>query len=98
MPVGGEGAVQVTGPYRPPLCGLTVTADGLYYTAASPSANQYSIEFFSFSTGKSRPVVVSNRPIAGLSLSVSPDQRFVIYSQTDQSGSDLMLIENFAMR
>ena len=43
-------------------------------------------------------MVVSNRPIAGLSLSVSPDQRFIMYGQTDQSGSDLMLIENFSLR
>ena len=52
----------------------------------------------SFSTGKSRPVVISDRPIGSLALSVSPDQRFILYSQSDQSGSDLMLIENFAVR
>jgi Tol biopolymer transport system component len=98
MPVKGGPGVQVTGPYAPPLCGMAVTADGLYYTTVSESGKQHSIEFLSFSTGKSRPVVISDRLISGLPLSVSPDQRFIIYTQTDQSGSDLMLIENFAPR
>jgi Tol biopolymer transport system component len=98
VPVQGGEGVQVTGPYSPPHCGLEVTADGLYYTAASESHNQYSIAFFSFSTGKSRPLVASDRPIGSLALSVSQDQRFVLYTQTDQSGSDLMLIENFSVR
>jgi hypothetical protein len=30
-----------------------------------------------------------------LGLSVSPDGRWLIYSQLDQSGSDIMLMENF---
>ncbi|HSB13984.1 MAG TPA: protein kinase, partial [Bryobacteraceae bacterium] len=29
------------------------------------------------------------------SVSVSPDERFILYGQDDQSGSDLMLVENF---
>jgi len=40
----------------------------------------------------------SERPIDRFSLSVSPDERFIIYSQSDHSGSDLMLIENFVPR
>ena len=98
MPVQGGEAVQVTGPYSPPLCGLEVTADGLYYTPAPESPNQYSIAFLSFSTGKSRPVVISDRPIGSLALSISPDQRSILYSQSDHSGRDLMLIENFTVR
>jgi hypothetical protein len=29
------------------------------------------------------------------SLTVSPDQRWLVYAEIDQSGSDLMLVENF---
>jgi len=97
-PSEGGKATQVAGPYFPRLCGLAVTAEGLYYTAAPDSRKQHSIQFVSFSTGKSRPVVVSDRPLGALSLSVSPDQRFLIYAQRDQFGSDLMLIEKFQVR
>jgi len=98
MPVQGGEAVQVVGPYNPPLCGLAVTADGLYYTAAQDSRHQYSIAFFSFFTGKSRPVMISDRRLGDLSLSVSADQRFILYGQSDGFGSDLMVIENFNVR
>jgi hypothetical protein len=42
-------------------------------------------------------VVVTDHPI-GLGLSLSPDQRFLVFAQSDQTGSDLMLIENFVVR
>ena len=96
VPVAGGEGVQVTGPYSAPFCGFDVTEDGLYYNAAS-SPNQYSIAFFDFSTGKTRAVVMSDRPIGSLALSVSPDQRSILYTQTDHSGSDLMIVENFRL-
>jgi Tol biopolymer transport system component/DNA-binding winged helix-turn-helix (wHTH) protein len=97
IPAQGGEAVQVTGSYSPPLCAMTVTAQGLYYTAAPDSSNKYSIQFISFSTGQSRPVVVSERPFIYLALSVSPDGRWLLYSQSE-SDSDLMLVENFTLR
>jgi Tol biopolymer transport system component/DNA-binding winged helix-turn-helix (wHTH) protein len=97
IPVQGGEAVQVTGPYSPQLCAMTVTAQGLYYARAADSGNRYSIQFVSFSTGESRSVVVSDRPFVYFSLSVSPDGRWLLYGQSE-SDSDLMLIENFAVR
>ena len=103
MPAQGGEGVQVTGPYSPPLCAMKVTAQGLYYTAAPDSSNKYSIEFFSFSTGKSRPVVVSDRPFIYLALSVSPDGRWLLYSQSDvrqrsDAGRELHPAVEFASR
>jgi Tol biopolymer transport system component len=97
IPAQGGEAVQVTGSYSPPLCAMTVTAQGLYYTAAPDSSNKYSIQFVSFSTGQSRPVVVSERPFIYLALSVSPDGRWLLYGQSE-SDSDLMVVENFTLR
>ena len=34
------------------------------------------------------------KPVEGL-LSVSPDERYLLYAQIDQAGSDLMLVENY---
>jgi hypothetical protein len=77
--------------------GFAITAEGIFYSAAPVSHNQHLIQFLSFSTRRSWPVVVTDRPI-GLGLSVSPDQRFLVFAQRDQTGSDLMLIENFENR
>jgi len=55
------------------------------------------IQFLSFSTGRSRTVVVTDHPIAR-GLSLSPDKRFLVFAQSNQIGSDLMLIENFVAR
>jgi hypothetical protein len=36
-----------------------------------------------------------DRPVGALALSVSPDERFLVYTLSEQSRSDLMLVENF---
>ena len=98
VPVEGGQSQPVTGPYRGPLCGLAVTRQGLYYTASGSSSRQSAILFKSFAGGKVDPVVTSDRSIGVLALSVSPDERYLTYGQADQSGSDLMIVENFAAR
>jgi hypothetical protein len=75
-----------------------VTAKGLYYIAGPTPERQYLIQFLNLSTGKSRPVVASQRPVGALAVSILPDERFVVFTQLDQSGSDLMLIDNFVVR
>jgi len=98
VPAGGGRAEAVTGPYKASLCGLAVTRQGLYYTAPGSSSRQHAIVFQRFAGGTAEPVVVSDRSIGTLALSVSPEGRYLIYGQADQSGSDLMMVENFAAR
>ncbi|MCI0524835.1 MAG: winged helix-turn-helix domain-containing protein [Acidobacteria bacterium] len=70
-----------------------LTEQGIYFaTAENPSRPL--IEFFSFTTGKVTQIASLEKPFF-LGLSVSPDGRWLIYSQLDQSGSDIMLMENF---
>jgi hypothetical protein len=39
---------------------------------------------------------IEKEPVAGDSgFAVSPDGRWILYAQRDQSGSDIMLMENF---
>ena len=71
----------------------TVTEQGIYFaTAENPSRPL--IEFFSFATGKVTQIATLEKPFS-LGISVSPDGRWLIYTQLDQSGSDIMLMENF---
>ncbi|MCI0626280.1 MAG: winged helix-turn-helix domain-containing protein [Acidobacteria bacterium] len=94
VPVQGGEALQVTGAYKN-WFSYTVAADGIFYVPAADSRHQGLIQFLSFSTGQSRPVVVSDRPIGG--PNISPDRRFLVFAQPAETGSDLMLIENFTV-
>jgi Tol biopolymer transport system component len=94
VPANGGDAHKVVGSIAPE-CAFAVTADGLYYAAATGS-NQGSIRFLSFATGESRPIVASDHPL-GMGLTLSPDRRVILFTRVDHAGSDLMRISNFAM-
>ena len=72
---------------------LAVTGDGIYYIPRADDG-QYFIKFFSFLTGKSSPVAALNGKY-GNGLAVSPDGKTLLYTQVDQPGSDLMLVDGF---
>jgi Tol biopolymer transport system component len=89
---GGEerqvfGSLELWGNYA-------VVEQGVYFMAKSESAAGSSIQFFNFANQKIRPIATIDRPV-WLGLSVSPDGRWVLYSQVDQVGSDLVLVEDF---
>ncbi len=68
--------------------------EGIYFIPAPGADGKSSIQFMSFATGKVKTVApISRPPTEG--LSVSPDGRFILFSQLDEAGSDLMLVENF---
>jgi Tol biopolymer transport system component len=71
----------------------TVVDKGIYFATAD-NPPQRLIEFYNFATRKVTQVAKLDRPFRSV-LSVSPDGRSLLYSQVDQSGSDIMLMENF---
>lgn len=76
---------------------FAVTADGIYFMPVRPAlvktSVDYTIEFLGFSNGQIRTVAqFENPPFLG--MTVSPDGRRLLYSQVDQSGVDLMLVED----
>ena len=73
---------------------FAVVAQGVYFIAGSESAAGSSIQFFNFATEKIRPIAAIEKPVS-YGLSISPDGRWILYSQWDQVGNDLMLVENF---
>ncbi len=66
-----------------------VNSKGLYFT---PDAK--SIQFLEFATGKISTVATADKPADG-GLCVSPDNRYVVWSQSDAASRDLMLVEGF---
>ena len=75
-------------------CNFAVTAQGIYFTAPR------SIEFLSFHSGKVM-TFFANEGLSfayegnGVGLDISPDGRYLLYTQEKPLGSDLMLVENF---
>ena len=73
--------------------GFAPAGKGVYFIYRE-GAKSASIRFLNEATGEVRKVQPLTKPL-GLHLSVSPDEQFVLWSQEDHPGSDLMLIENF---
>ena len=74
-----------------------VVEEGVYFIPAPDADKRTSIRFLEFSSDKIRDVAPIEKA-AGWGLSVFPvargPARTILYSQVDQDGNDLMLIEN----
>jgi hypothetical protein len=65
--------------------------DGIYF---SPQDNPRSICFYDFTTKRTREVFRTDKDLAA-GMSISPDRRYLLYSQIDESNSDIMFVNNF---
>lgn len=66
------------------------------YRVNEQARPRLAIEFFAFATGRSAPVRVPAGPYdRGSGFSVSKDGRWMVYSQMDYHGADIMLIDNW---
>jgi len=70
-----------------------LSEDGIYYIYHQDTLG-YTIEFFSFATSKVTRIAKLGNPGSLFTLAVSPDQRWLLYSQRE-SDTDIMLVENF---
>jgi hypothetical protein len=73
--------------------GFVPAKDAIYYLR-DESPTEISIRRFNLSTHGDSRISSITKP-AYLGLSLSPDGRYLIYSQIDEQGADLMLVENF---
>jgi hypothetical protein len=68
-----------------------VVSDGMYF---SPQDNPRSIYFYDFATKYSREIFRADKGLAE-GISISPEGCYLLYSQNDESNSDIMLVNNF---
>jgi Tol biopolymer transport system component/DNA-binding winged helix-turn-helix (wHTH) protein len=76
-----------------------IVADGIYFIEPGPPGyagwlKRYSLMFFSFAKGASEKVF-DLKYSPNLGLSISPDGRYVLFSQIIAPVQDLMLVEDF---
>ena len=74
--------------------GYAVVEDGIYFIPTRDPKSSDSIQFLNTNAGKIQRIASIEKPVAN-GLTVSPDRRWILYTQVDQAGSDLMLVENF---
>ena len=72
----------------------TVGKEGIYFFRTPDKMGHSDMCFYEFATGQTRKIVTTQRPLESR-IVVSPDGRTILYPQFDESGSVLMLVENF---
>jgi Tol biopolymer transport system component/DNA-binding winged helix-turn-helix (wHTH) protein len=70
----------------------TMTRGGVYFV---PADSPKSLRYFDFATKKIRDVFEIDKDF-GDGLSVSPDGRWLLYSQVDDENSDIMVVDRFS--
>jgi dipeptidyl aminopeptidase/acylaminoacyl peptidase len=69
----------------------TLVQDGIYFT---PQDRPRSICFFDFATRKTREIFKADKDLAE-GMSISPDGRYMLYTQIDENNANIMLVNNF---
>jgi Tol biopolymer transport system component/DNA-binding winged helix-turn-helix (wHTH) protein len=90
MPVGGgqEALAGASIQHR----NFAVASTGIYFVQDTKGVSD--LRFLPFAPGPIRTIASLGRPVDS-GIAVSPDERFVLFTQADFDGSDLMLVENF---
>jgi Tol biopolymer transport system component len=94
LPNGAEESVMAD--LRPGFWGCWAVAEnGIYFADQAVSSNVGSIFFYDFATQKTRRIAQVQKPlaVADSAFAVSPDRRYILYTQIDESGSDINILE-----
>jgi len=69
----------------------TVASEGIYFV---PADAPKSVRYFDFATKQVHKVFETEKA-SSYGMSVSPDGRWILYTQAGEDNSDIMLVENF---
>jgi Tol biopolymer transport system component len=73
---------------------FVVARRGIYFLARAGARDQTSLDFFEYSTGRRSTLVSLGKPF-WWGMALAPDEKSFLYSVIDNSGSNLMLVDNF---
>ena len=93
MPVEGGQETKVLDSVNPSTV-WTVGSKGIYFFRAADDKGRSDLSLYEFATAKTRKLLTVERSVF-YGLTVSPDGRTILYTQVDEAGSNLMLVENF---
>ena len=89
VPVSGGEEIQVVGTIE--SHNFAIGDHGVYFI---PEGTPATVQFLNFATGKVTTIaILAGNPAYG--FSVAPDERSLLFTQYEDHGSDLMLVENF---
>jgi Tol biopolymer transport system component len=71
----------------------TMGRQGIYYFSPPDGKGRRELRVYNLAAGESKRILSVER--LAWSPTASPDGKTILYSQQDQAGSDLMLVENF---
>ena len=93
MPLEGGEETKVIDSIRP-VGGYRVREQGIYFFTPPDERGRSDVCLYEFAAGKTRKILtIEGTP--SFHIEASPDGRTILYTHLDQSGSDLMLVENF---
>jgi Tol biopolymer transport system component/serine/threonine protein kinase len=96
VPVEGGEETLVLAALKPGFWGYWApSADGIYFADTPVGGASMSIHFFRFGDRRTAQIATSDKPpmIGDSAMALSPDGRTLLYTQVDQSGSDIMLAD-----
>ncbi|MFL6353147.1 MAG: protein kinase domain-containing protein [Bryobacteraceae bacterium] len=93
MPVEGGEETKVLDSVNPSTL-WTVGTKGIYFFTTADDKGRSDLCLYEFATSKTTKVLTVERSV-DFGLAVSPDGGSILYTQLDEAGSNLMLVENF---
>jgi hypothetical protein len=75
-----------------------VSENGVYFAdEGGPEGAARGLYFCDFATRRVRPVLKIEKPlaVADSGLALSPDRQRLLYTQVDQSGSDILMLDHY---
>jgi Tol biopolymer transport system component len=95
---GGEITAVLTAHEGSWLSGWDLARGGIYYSVSQGlkvAGERFAVRFLDFAAGRTETLFREEGPFSHESLTVSPDEKWILYGEQPVPQSELMLVENF---